>query len=109
MSYLTSRLCDSNLLQSFSDVEMPSLIILAKMELNGMGFSLAESESQKSVIQSKLTALEERAYLLAGHPFSLTSVDDVGQVLFVELGLPSSGDTQSHVRPATRRTVSATR
>ena len=74
-----------------------------------MGFNLAESEGQKSVIQSKLAALEERAYLLAGHPFSLTSVDDVGQVLFIELGLPSGGDKQSRVRPGTRSAAAATR
>ena len=44
------------------------------------GFSFEESESQKALMQAKLTALEEQAYTLAGHPFSLSSPDDVAQV-----------------------------
>jgi len=37
MSTLQQRLTDAGLLSSFVDVEMPSLIVLAKMELNGFG------------------------------------------------------------------------
>ena len=37
MSVLRPRLTEAGLLQSFVDVEMPSLIILARMELNGFG------------------------------------------------------------------------
>lgn len=75
-----------------------------------MGFNLAASEDQKSTIQVKLSALEDRAYQLAGHPFSLTSVDDVGQVLFVELRLPSTGDVKSsRSKPETRKTAAAAR
>jgi DNA polymerase theta len=110
MTCLLRQLADVGLHQSFVDVEMPSLLILTKMELNGMGFNLVASEDQKSMIQAKLSALEDRAYQLAGHPFSLTSVDDVGQVLFVELRLPPPGDVQSsRSKPETRKTTAATR
>ena len=44
---------------------------------------MAESESQKAIIQAKLSALEQQAYSLAGHPFSLSSSDDIGQVNFI--------------------------
>jgi len=37
MSVLHRRLSDAGLLRSFVDVEMPSLLVLAKMELNGFG------------------------------------------------------------------------
>ena len=39
MSVLQLRLTEADLLRSFVDVEMPSLIILAKMELNGFGMN----------------------------------------------------------------------
>lgn len=39
-----------------------------------------ECESQKNIMMAKLTALEQQAYQLAGHPFSLTCTDDVAQV-----------------------------
>jgi len=69
--------------------------------MNDAGFSQSESESQKEVIQSKLSALEEFAYQVAGHVFSLTSVDDIGQVLYGELRLPVNGETESSsVRPS---------
>lgn len=59
---------------------MPSQVCLALLELNGVGFSVEECERQKHVMQAKLTALESQAYDLAGHSFSLTSVDDIAQV-----------------------------
>lgn len=59
---------------------MPSQVCLALLELNGVGFSAAECERQKHVMQAKLAALESEAYSLAGRSFSLSSVDDVAQV-----------------------------
>jgi len=43
MPSLHPQLTDAGLLRSFVDVEMPSLIILAKMELNGFGANLSFS------------------------------------------------------------------
>ena len=40
MSVLHQQLMEADLLRSFVDVEMPSLIILARMELNGFGTNL---------------------------------------------------------------------
>lgn len=68
---------------------MPSQVCLALLELNGVGFSAAECERQKHVMQAKLAALEGQAYRLAGHSFSLTSVDDVAQVCRHVQALPS--------------------
>ena len=59
---------------------MPSVLCLARMELNGVGFSDAESELLKNILQAKLRTLEEEAYRLANHSFSLTSREDVAQV-----------------------------
>ncbi|MBN3292061.1 DPOLQ polymerase, partial [Polypterus senegalus] len=93
----------------FTKVEMPSQYCLALLELNGIGFSTVECESQKRVMQAKLGALESEAYHLAGHSFSLTSPDDIAQVLFIELKLPPNGETigQTHKKTLgyTRRTA----
>lgn len=64
----------------FRSIEMPSQVSLALLELNGVGFSVKECERQKHVMQAKLAALESQAYDLAGHSFSLTSIDDIAQV-----------------------------
>ena len=44
------------------------------------GFSDRECETQKSIMLGRLSALEQRAYTLAGHPFSLSATEDVAQV-----------------------------
>ncbi|KAL3883562.1 hypothetical protein ACJMK2_029814 [Sinanodonta woodiana] len=98
MEYFNVCLERERMAQSFHDVEMRAAVALCRMELNGFGFSHAESESQKSVMLAQLTALEEQAYKLASHPFSLTATEDVGQVLYMELQLPLNGDPNA--RPA---------
>ncbi|XP_022111115.1 DNA polymerase theta-like [Acanthaster planci] len=92
MDHLEPTLRKEGLYKAFTEVEMPSMRVLARMELTGFGFSQAECESQKAVMQAKLAALEEQAYQMAGHGFSLTSPDDIAQVLYVELRLPPNGD-----------------
>lgn len=64
----------------FSKVEMPTHYCLALLELNGIGFSTTAYETQKQVMQAKLSQIETKAYQLAGHSFSLTSPDDIAEV-----------------------------
>uniref|UniRef100_A0A3Q3KVV4 DNA-directed DNA polymerase n=1 Tax=Mastacembelus armatus TaxID=205130 RepID=A0A3Q3KVV4_9TELE len=92
MNHLTGLLEKDGMLDLFRSIEMPSQVCLALLELNGVGFSVEECERQKHVMQAKLAALESQAYNLAGHSFSLTSIDDIAQVLFLELHLPPNGD-----------------
>ncbi|XP_029948848.1 DNA polymerase theta-like [Salarias fasciatus] len=92
MNHLTGLLETDGTLNLFRHIEMPSQVCLALLELNGVGFSVQECERQKHVMQAKLSTLESEAYSLAGHSFSLTSVDDIAQVLFLELHLPPNGD-----------------
>ncbi|TSQ12710.1 DNA polymerase theta [Bagarius yarrelli] len=95
MTQLNVLMEKDSFLDVFQRVEMPTQYCLALLELNGIGFSVAECEAQKHVMQAKLTDLENRAYQLAGHSFSLTSPEDVAEVLFLELKLPPNGDFNS--------------
>ena len=95
MSKMEPLLEAEGLVKPFVEVEMPSLSVLSKMELNGIGFSPDECNLQKSILQSRITELENNAYILAQHTFSLTSPEDVAQVLFVELKLPSGSETNT--------------
>uniref|UniRef100_A0A8K9VAW2 DNA polymerase theta n=1 Tax=Oncorhynchus mykiss TaxID=8022 RepID=A0A8K9VAW2_ONCMY len=92
MGHLTTLMEKDGLIDVFRSVEMRSQVCLALLELNGIGFSWEECDRQKHVMQAKLSALETQAYSLAGHNFSLTSTEDVAQVLFRELRLPPSCD-----------------
>ncbi|XP_018430571.1 PREDICTED: DNA polymerase theta-like, partial [Nanorana parkeri] len=94
MTKLNGLLEREKLQDVFCKVEMPTHYCLALLELNGIGFSMEECETQKHVMQAKLNETEAQAYQLAGHTFSLTSPDDVAQVLFIELKLPPNGDVK---------------
>ncbi|XP_063250098.1 DNA polymerase theta [Prinia subflava] len=94
MDQLHKELQRENLTEVFSKVEMPTHYCLALLELNGIGFSTAAYETQKQVMQAKLSQIESKAYQLAGHSFSLTSPDDIAEVLFLELKLPQNGDVK---------------
>ncbi|XP_054985461.1 DNA polymerase theta [Sorex araneus] len=106
MNQLNSLLKKENLQDVFHNVEMPSQYCLALLELNGIGFSTAECESQKHIMQAKLDALETQAYQLAGHSFSFTSSDDIAEVLFLELKLPPNGEIKNQ---SSKKTLGATR
>ncbi|XP_041319851.1 DNA polymerase theta [Pyrgilauda ruficollis] len=94
MDQLHKELEKENLTDVFSKVEMPTHYCLALLELNGIGFSTTAYETQKQVMQAKLSQIETKAYQLAGHSFSLTSPDDIAEVLFLELKLPQNGDVK---------------
>ncbi|XP_040606761.1 DNA polymerase theta isoform X2 [Mesocricetus auratus] len=106
MNQLNSLLQKENLYDIFCKVEMPSQYCLALLELNGIGFSTAECESQKHIMQAKLDAIETQAYQLAGHSFSFTSADDIAQVLFLELKLPPNGEMKIQ---GSKKTLGSTR
>ena len=107
MSKMESLLEAEGLMKPFVEVEMPSLSVLSKMELNGIGFSPDECNLQRDILQSRITELERCAYLLARHTFSLTSPEDVAQVLFIELKLPCGSEANAKqsktLGPNTRR------
>lgn len=106
MNQLNSLLKKENLHDVLCKVEMPCQYCLALLELNGIGFSTAECESQKHIMQAKLDAIETQAYQLAGHSFSFTSTDDIAEVLFLELKLPPNGEINNQ---SIKKTLGATR
>uniref|UniRef100_A0A2K5CWA9 DNA-directed DNA polymerase n=1 Tax=Aotus nancymaae TaxID=37293 RepID=A0A2K5CWA9_AOTNA len=106
MNQLNSLLQKENLQDVFRKVEMPSQYCLALLELNGIGFSTAECESQKHILQAKLDAIETQAYQLAGHSFSFTSSDDIAEVLFLKLKLPPNGEMKNQ---GSKKTLGSTR
>ena len=89
MNTMETILRAENLYNSFSDVEMPTVSILAKLEINGIGFSFENCFKLRDELQQHLVQLEQEAYKLAGRKFVLSSPHDTGRVLFHELELPS--------------------
>lgn len=59
---------------------MKTVILLACMELTGLGVSLKSLQDLSSIVNEEMTSLEERAYALCGRRFNFSSSKQVGEV-----------------------------
>ena len=79
----------------FTDVEMPLVPVLTAMERRGMAVDRDYLDEMSRTLETKLQELEASIYELAGHPFNPNSTQQLGQVLFEELGLPVQRRTKT--------------
>lgn len=79
----------------FTDVEMPLVPVLTAMERRGMAVDRDYLDKMSRTLETKLQELEASIYELAGHPFNPNSTQQLGQVLFEELGLPVQRRTKT--------------
>ena len=71
----------------FREIEMPLLPVLADMEMTGVVLDTDAIESTGRLFMERLEQIESEIFELAGHPFTITSPRQVGEVLFGELQL----------------------
>ena len=76
-----------NVERVFSDIEMPLMPVLAKMERNGVCLDTAALAETGQHFKARMAQLEAEIYELAGHEFTISSPKQVGTVLFDELKL----------------------
>ncbi len=72
----------------YETIEQPLVDILAEMERTGTLISAPMLQAQTVQIEARLGELEAQAHLLAGEPFNLASTKQLGEILYVKLGLP---------------------
>ncbi|WP_429092768.1 DNA polymerase I [Aeromonas rivipollensis] len=72
----------------FTEIELPLLPVLARMELLGTTIDPKLLHQQSREIEVRLAELERQAHELAGQEFNLSSPKQLGEILFVKLGLP---------------------
>jgi len=72
----------------FDQVEMPLVMVLAKMEMNGVKIDLDLLQEYSKEIETQLQQKMERIYGLAGEVFNINSSQQLGKILFDKLKLP---------------------
>lgn len=77
-----------DLAKVFTEIELPLLPVLARMELMGTTIDPKLLHQQSQEIEVRLGELERQAHELAGQEFNLSSPKQLGEILFVKLGLP---------------------
>lgn len=76
-------------------LEMDSSEALYRVERNGVLIDSATLAAQSHELGTRIMALEQEAYEIAGQPFNLGSPKQIGEIFFTKLGLPVVKKTPS--------------
>ena len=79
---------DAKLRFIYDAIEMPTSRVLARIERHGVLIDAALLAKQSQQLAERMMQLEQEAYSIAGQPFNLGSPKQIGEILFVKLGLP---------------------
>jgi len=86
---------DDKLDYVYEQIEMPTSVVLQKMERNGVLIDAERLARQSTEIGQRLLQLEVEAHALAGQPFNLNSPKQIGEIFFTQLKLPVIKKTAS--------------
>ena len=78
---------DARLLGIYA-LEMETSEVLYRIERNGVLIDADVLAAQSHALGTRMLALEQEAYELAGQPFNLASPKQIGEIFFERLGLP---------------------
>ena len=92
---LRPELEERNQWRLLTDVEMPLLPVLMRMEMHGMAIDAEYLAQMSSEITRRLFDLEREIHQQVGHRFNINSTKQLGVVLFEELKLPVVKRTQT--------------
>jgi len=79
---------DQQLRYVYQAIEIPTMLVLARMERNGILIDSAKLAQQGQVIGMRLLDLEKEIHALAGQPFNIQSPKQIGEILFQVKNLP---------------------
>lgn len=95
---------EAKLKHVFTDIEMPLVPVLSRMERKGVLIDAKVLAEQSKEITARLGELEKLAYTLAGEEFNLASPKQLQVILFEKLQLPVVKKTPSGA-PSTNEEV----
>lgn len=89
------RLKDLQLESLFTDVELPLVHVLARMEQAGIVVDLSVFDTLRAEIETRLGELTAEIHELAGEPFKINSPKQLQVILFEKLGLSTVRKTKT--------------
>lgn len=78
----------------FLNIEMPLIKVLADMEITGVRVDKNILEEMKEELKVKIDRISNDIYNLVGEEFNIASTKQLGEILFIKLGLPGGVKTQ---------------
>ena len=86
---------DEGLTYIYEQIELPTAVVLQKMERNGVLIDAGFLNTQSNDLGKRMLEIEKSAYELAGQPFNLNSPKQIGEIFFEKLQLPVIKKTPS--------------
>ncbi|MFW6097598.1 MAG: DNA polymerase, partial [Chloroflexota bacterium] len=78
-------------LERILDIEMPLISVLCRMEQEGVAIDTGFFAEMSQELEERLEQVEKAIYEIAGGPFNVNSTQQLSDVLFDTLGLPTRG------------------
>jgi len=75
----------------FQKVEMPLVSILAEMELNGVAVDLKMLQKLSTEVAKAIKTVSKHIYELSGSEFNISSTQQLREILFDKMQIPSEG------------------
>jgi DNA polymerase-1 len=88
------ELKEQGLWKLFAEVELPLTPVLMRMERNGVALDIDLLKQMSQRLGEQLAKLEENIYDNVGHQFNINSPQQLSNVLFEELKLPTARKTK---------------
>lgn len=92
---LMSKIKDQNLTRVYEEIELPLIPIIENMEKVGIEVDLKYLKNLSEKYHAKLSKIEKEIWKLCGREFNVASPKQLGEVLFVELGLKAKNQKKT--------------
>ncbi|KIF70368.1 DNA polymerase I [Streptomyces sp. AcH 505] len=91
----TGRLAEVGAAELLDDIELPTSIMLARLERHGIAADRAHLEAMEQQFAGAVQQAVKEAHAAVGREFNLGSPKQLQEVLFAELGLPKTKKTKT--------------
>ena len=86
---LLPEVTTQQLLCVYKDIDLPLMPVLAQMESTGIRVDVVVLKQLSVQLTARIDAIAQQVYEQAGHPFNINSPQQLGKILFEEMGLPT--------------------
>ena len=92
---LSPRLAELGLDKLYYDIELPLCPVLAEMERQGVLIDRGALEAYGKMLAQRIADDEQAIYALAGKEFNINSTQQLGKILFEDMGIPPVKKTKT--------------